>query len=80
MSNVNNTSKTVSSISNIMAKIMTCLPISIAVMITNVVGPIVLLSKVASGNYKERKATLIMLITIVLFIAIVVMIAFGDSK
>jgi len=53
-----------------MAKIVPYLPIAIEVMIASRFGSIVLLDKVAPGNYKARKVTLFMLMTIVSFIAL----------
>ena len=80
MSIVNNTSETVASISNVMAKIVPYFPIATAAMISSGVGSIVLLGKVAPGNYKARKVTLIVLMTILSLIAIISMIAVGHAK
>jgi len=80
MSIVDNTSETVASISNVMAKIEPYFPITTSVMISCRAGPIALLGKVAPGNYKARKVALIVLMTIVSLIAIVAMMAFGRAK
>ena len=64
MSIVNNTSEIVSSISNIMAKIVLYLPIAIAIMVESRVDSIVFLGKVAPRNYKARKVTFIVFMII----------------